>query len=119
MSEREWINMKLMQIQYQVYLTDDIYSNTENLESLSLEEYFKIYVVYNMKDKTYGTSELKQTGEIMGKNFIADNWENLKDQIEQKSDNLTIGVPVIFESHIPADNAPSHLLITKVSNDVT
>ncbi|HQY19589.1 MAG TPA: hypothetical protein PLD63_06785 [Ignavibacteria bacterium] len=45
--------------------------------------------------------------------------ENLKYQIEQKSDNLTIGVPVIFESHIHADNARSHLLITKVSNDVT
>ncbi|MFZ1323330.1 MAG: hypothetical protein WAT71_17375 [Ignavibacteria bacterium] len=99
-----------------VYLTDDIYSNIENFETIFIDEYFKIYLVNNTKDKTYGTSELEQIGDIMENNFIADNWDNLRKQVEEKNDELTIGVPVIIESYTPDENVKSFLMLTKISN---
>ena len=55
----------------------------------------------------------------MENNFIAENWDNLKEHVEQKNDKLSIGIPVIFESYSPDDNARSFLMVTKVSNNVT
>lgn len=102
-----------------LYLTDEIYSGVENFEGLSIDEYFKIYIVNNMRSKTYGISELKQIGDIMQNNFIAENWDNLKEFVEQKNDNLTIGVPVIIESYTPHDDARSYLMLTKINNNGT
>lgn len=98
------------------YVTNDVYKRIDDFEGITLEEYFKIYVVNNMKDKEYDLSQLNEMGMIIENSFIKDNWDKLKTEVEKSHSYLSIGQPVLIEKYNPNEQTRTYLLIVKIES---
>ena len=98
------------------YINNNTYSQIDNFDELTLDEYFKIYFVDNLKDRDIGQSELNEMASIIENNFIKENWNKLKKEIESNHKYISIGRPVLIESYSPSDEARTYLMLGKLES---
>lgn len=98
------------------YVTNNVYEQIDRFDQLFLDEYFKIYAVNNLKDKKASLLELNEIASMMDKNFIKENWDKLKTDLENNKNYISFGKPVIIESYSPNDNAKTYLMLDKIES---
>jgi hypothetical protein len=98
------------------YVQDEIYHQLDNFVDIKLDEYFKIYVVKNMKDREIGLNEFAEAKKILDANYIGENWKELKEEVENNHDYLSLGKPVLIESYLPDEKAKTYLMLVKMES---
>lgn len=99
------------------YITEQLFSQMDRFEVLFLDEYFKIYVVDKLKDTDIGEKEWEEISNFFDENYMSEKWENMKAEIENRYENLKIGMPVIIESYELSENSKTYLMVSRVVNN--
>ena len=100
-----------------IYFNKETYSKINNLGNFTYDDYFKIYADKKRKGIKVGESELDQMMKLMDRNYIKENWNNLKSKIEKNHEYLSFGRPILLESYKPNNRIRSLVFLIKTQED--
>lgn len=63
-------------------------------------------------------AELNEMAELITNNFISENWDDLKKNIDKDLDYLTIGKPILIENYTPLEDVRSYVMIVKYQTEL-
>lgn len=95
------------------YLNDETYKQVDKLDEITYDDYFKIYVTNQLKGVEVGKDELNEMSNAVGENFIKNNWDEIKGEIEKDHNYLSVGRPVLIEEYSPAEPVKTFIMVTK------
>lgn len=95
------------------YLNNSTFEKVDELEHLSFDDYFQVYVVDQMKDIRVGNDEMDEMSSIIEGNYFKENWDNIKAKIEQGQDFLSVGRPILIENYTPNKRVRTYVMLTK------
>lgn len=95
------------------YLNDKIYLKKDSLGLISFDDYFKVYATKQLKNHVSDKTFLKEVEELIGGQFITDNWDEMKGEIDKLGYEVQVGVPRVLKSYNIDDKSFTYVLITK------
>ncbi|MDP4600415.1 MAG: hypothetical protein NWS84_04645 [Polaribacter sp.] len=99
------------------YLNNETYEQVDKLDEITFDDYFQIYVTNKLKGMKASQSELNKMANMIEGNYIKENWNDLKEEMERSHDYLTIGKPILIESYNPSNQARTFVMLTKFQID--
>lgn len=99
------------------YINNSTFKQVNKLSEVVYDDYFKIYVVNDLKDIAATEVELNQISNNMSSTFKKESWSDLKKKMEENLDFVSIGKPVVIESYSPHKNVRTFIMLTKYQID--
>jgi|GEM_PF-1701664 len=93
------------------YVNDSTFLQADRLAEIKYDDYFKIYANKGLGDVTIEAKDLQSVYSEMSASLTIDNWQSLKEGIEEKLDDLQVGVPQLIEEFKVSDKSKSMTLI--------
>lgn len=100
------------------YVNDTIFKQVENIDQITFDDYFQIYATNSLQNKKMEPAELNEMAELITNNFISENWDDLKKNIDKDLDYLTIGKPILIENYTPLEDVRSYVMIVKYQTEL-
>lgn len=98
---------------FAIYLPNEIYDQTSELDSIELNDYFKVYAVNRLKDYKVLSTDLDKFQKIVLSNYQNENWKEIKASIEKLSENVSLGKPVLIEDYKPHEKIRTSVILIK------
>ena len=98
------------------YIDDETYKDVENFESVSYDNYYKVYASTEAMDTNIGRSEMKQISEIMTTGLIDKTMDNLNESDSFSAREIKITQPVLVEKYALNSNSATIVLFMRISN---
>lgn len=99
------------------YLNNETFNLVDHLSEISFDDYFKISAANNLKDFKASKSELNQMANMLETNFIKVNWNEIKSNIENSLDFISVGQPVLIESYSPHSEIKTFVMFIKYQGE--
>lgn len=93
------------------YVNDSTHLQVERLAEIKYEDYFKIYANKGLAEVAINVNYLESIYTEMSASFIKENWKTLKESVENKLDELEIGIPQLIEEFEASEHSKSMTLI--------
>lgn len=104
------------------YVTNKDYIKLLNQEDISLNDNVKIFSFESLIGSRVGQNDFNEYTHMMGKNYIKENWIELKDLITdayEKLDNrISVGNPVVIEEYSLNDKTKTLVILSKYKSDL-
>lgn len=95
------------------YLSNAAFEKRDSMGRLSIDNYFKVYGIEQMRDYEVDRQILKQIQNVFTQNFISKNWELVENEIDKIELELKIGVPTLVKSYSKNEDSFTYVLLTK------
>jgi hypothetical protein len=99
------------------YLKNSHFKHIDSLDVYSIEDYFIIYGLNKMKGVKIDNTALNTISNLMENGFIKENWDYIKKKIEDNSDYITLGRPVLVKSYTVNSKIKAFVLLSKIENE--
>ncbi len=99
-----------------LYLNNRTYKQIEQIDQITYDDYFSVYISKSRKNIKAGKAELDETYGYAVSSFSNENWDKVNDMIKEKTAGLTIDKPVLIQSYSPNDKIRTALLMIQVND---
>jgi hypothetical protein len=105
-----------------VYIEDDIFSMINKLK-VNEEDFYiegdiiKISAPINSENLEINETELSSLASMVSNNYINRDWNELKNEIDKYSNNISFDVPVIIDKYSLSTNTYTFIMMSKVNNN--
>ena len=100
-----------------IYLNNKDYSNLKNASTSNLKNdgYYKIYGTKQAQGVKYGEKEFNALIKVMGGVDVFGNWEEMKEEISLKLNEISFGKPLQIDQYKPHKKIISTVYLVKVN----
>jgi len=96
------------------YVSDDVYSQIDNIEEIVYDDYFKIYSVNKLKNAFANNNTLEQVSNAI-KSSLNTDWQARKEKMEEQWNDFSFDKPVLIEDYYITPNVSSLLFLMKAA----
>lgn len=99
------------------YLNDEIYSKIDSIGLINFDNFFKIYATTQLKDLPADSKFLKEMEEVLNGNFISQNWDEMKKDIDKIDLGVKVGEPLVINKYNFNDKSFTYVMLIKYQVD--
>lgn len=101
------------------YLMDSTYSRLNQLDSIEMGNFFKIYANENLKDYKSDKEVLKQVCDATEASLKPAGWKEIKETVEDIADSISVGAPKLVDEYTTMPNSKSYIMIVKYATETS
>lgn len=95
------------------YLSNDVYSNVEQLNDFHFDDYFKIYAFKQVNSRSAGKVELNRLSSLMERNEFKVDWDRMVKDLDSITSSVKVDRPVLIENYSPHDDVRTFIMLSK------
>lgn len=100
-----------------IYLTDAQAKLIPNLDEVTLDDYFKVYVVGTLVTEDFKPHQLQMMVDLVNQTALKRQWSEVSQGLEQMFEGVQFGQPVLMESYRPNDAVASSVYLSSIVGD--
>lgn len=97
-----------------IYLTDAQAKLIPNLDKVTLDDYFKVYVVGTLVTEDFKPNQLEMMVDLINQNVFRRQWSDVSQSVEKMFEGVQFGQPVLIESYSPNEAVASSVYLSSV-----
>ena len=101
------------------YLMDSTYARLNQLDSIEMGNFIKVYANEKLKDYKADNEVLKQICEATEASLKPAEWKNIKETVEEIVDSISVGTPKLVDEYSNLANTKSYILIVKYATETS
>lgn len=99
------------------YVNNSDFMQLDKLSEKGFDDYCIIFAIDKMKNVPIDESKLNSITNIIEKDYIRENWDELKKKMVIPNDYISFGRPILIESYTLNNKIKTSVLLNKIKND--